>query len=545
VLWAGTEVGVFTTRDRGATWDATQDGPANVSVDELFVMNDFLYAVTHGRGLFRHPLTVDSGTPAVTISPSSRAFPSAYVGSSTSASPFSIVNSGTAPLAVHEIRVGGTHPADWELTADGCSGATVAPAASCTIQVSFRPTASGRRTGSVSVATNAPGGPHAAAMNGDGVLQPAPTPPIIPTPWSTRDIGAVGVAGSASYASGAFTVKGAGADVWGTADALRFVYQPLAGDGEIVARVASVQNIHAWVKAGVMIRQSLETGSAHGFMLVSAGRGLAFQRRSQAGGISTNTAGGTGIAPAWVRLVRRGQTVTASRSADGSTWSQVGQATIALTGSVYVGLAVSSHDATRAAAAVFDRVVVSSAPALPTGWASRDIGGVGVAGTTAQSNGTFTVRGGGTDIWGTADAFHYAYRSLAGDGTITAKVTSVQGTQAWTKVGVMMRGTSTADAAHALMLVSIGKGLAFQRRTATGGISTHTSGGAGTAPRWVRLKRAGNVITASVSTDGVAWTVVGSDTIAMPSTILVGLVAHSHTTTALATATFTNVTVED
>jgi hypothetical protein len=460
VLWVGTEVGVFTSADRGLTWDPTQDGPASVSVDELFVMNDALYAVTHGRGLFRHQLTEDPGTPALTFSPASRAFPSASVGSTTSASTVSIVNSGTAPLQVQGLSFGGSHPGDWVLTANACSGLSIAPAASCAVKVAFRPTGTGKRTGWLSVTSNAPGGPHALPLSGDGVAaQPSPGA-VLPASWSTLDIGAVGVTGSASYATGTFTVRGAGADVWGTADALRFVYQPLAGDGEIVARVASVESVRAWVKAGVMIRQSLDAGSAHGFMLVSASKGLAFQRRSQAGGISTSTAGGAGAAPAWVKLVRRGQTVTASRSADGVSWSQVGQATIALTGSVYVGLAVSSHDTTRTARVLFDKVTVSAA-ALPAGWQSRDVGGVGMAGQARESGGTFTLKGAGADVWGTADAFHFAYRSLSGDGTIVARVTSIQGTQAWTKMGVMMRGGTGANAAHALMLVSSGKGLAF------------------------------------------------------------------------------------
>jgi regulation of enolase protein 1 (concanavalin A-like superfamily) len=545
VLWAGTEIGVFTSPDGGLTWDASQDGPANVSVDELFVMNDYLYAVTHGRGLFRHRLTETPETPALTFSPSSRTFPSVYVGSTTSASAVNVVNSGTAPLVIQSVRFAGAHPADWVMTSDGCTGKSVAPAAQCSVAVAFRPTATGRRTGSLSVASNAAGSPHVATLSGDGLAAPSGAPASVPLPWATRDIGAVGVPGYANYASGTFTVKGAGADVWGTADAMRFVYQSLPGDGEIVARVASVQNVAAWVKAGVMIRQSLDPGSAHGFMLVSAGKGLAFQRRTQAGGISANTAGGAGTAPAWVKLARRGQTITASRSSDGVAWSQVGQATVALSGSVYVGLAVSSHDTTRTATALFDGVKVTGGAPLPSGWQSRDVGSVGTAGRASESGGTFTLKGAGADVWGTADAFHYAYRSLSGDGTIIAKVASIQGTESWTKIGVMMRGGTASNAAHAFMLVSSAKGVAFQRRTTTGGASTHTSGGTGTAPRWVKLARAGNVITAWVSGDGATWKVVGSETISLPSSILVGLAVSSHTTSALATATFTNVTVQD
>jgi photosystem II stability/assembly factor-like uncharacterized protein len=56
-LYIGTEVGVFGSDDAGATWSPTNEGPANVSVDELFFLGKTLYAATHGRGLFRIKLT--------------------------------------------------------------------------------------------------------------------------------------------------------------------------------------------------------------------------------------------------------------------------------------------------------------------------------------------------------------------------------------------------------------------------------------------------------------------------------------------------------
>lgn len=53
LLYVGTEVGIFTSEDAGATWDLPNGGPANVSVDELFWMGGDLIAATHGRGLYR------------------------------------------------------------------------------------------------------------------------------------------------------------------------------------------------------------------------------------------------------------------------------------------------------------------------------------------------------------------------------------------------------------------------------------------------------------------------------------------------------------
>ena len=161
---------------------------------------------------------------------------------------------------------------------------------------------------------------------------PPPPPPGLPASWSQSDIGAVGLAGDATYdsSSATFTVKGAGADVWGTADALHYAYTTLTGDGSIAARVVSTSNTAAWVKAGVMIRASLDTGSAQAFMLVSYSKGLAFQRRLVTGGTSTSSPGVLAGAPYWVRLVRIRDTLLGYASLDGTNWTQVGQATISM-----------------------------------------------------------------------------------------------------------------------------------------------------------------------------------------------------------------------
>ena len=370
-----------------------------------------------------------------------------------------------------------------------------------------------------------------------------PIAPTLPAAWLSRDIGTVGVPGSSAESGGTFTVRGAGADVWGTADAFQYGYRTMEGNGTIVARVASVSGSDGWTKVGVMMRASIDAGAAHAFMIVSRGRGLAFQRRTANGGITTHTDGGTGTAARWVRLTRAGNIVTASVSPDGTTWTTVGQDTIALPATALVGLAVSSHQTASLATGTFDNVSVTTPVTLPAGWQRTDIGIVGQAGSSSESAGTFTLRGAGADIWATADAFHYAYRTMPGNGTIVARISTVNGSDGWTKVGVMIRASADPSAPHAFMLASTSRGFAFQRRTATGAITDHTAGGDGTAPRWVRLVRSGNVVTAALSADGVAWATVGQDTIALPATALVGLAVTSHQTSALATGTFTNVSV--
>jgi regulation of enolase protein 1 (concanavalin A-like superfamily) len=178
----------------------------------------------------------------------------------------------------------------------------------------------------------------------------------VPSPWATQDIGSVGVAGNATYLNGTFTLTGSGTDIWGTADSFRFVYKPLTGDGQIIARVASLQNTNTYAKGGVMIRQALTANSSHAMMDVTPGNGAEFSRRTTTGGTTVATLRAGVTAPYWVKLVRTGNTFTGSVSTDGVTWVQVGTATITMTGTVYVGLIDTSHSNATLCTATFDSV---------------------------------------------------------------------------------------------------------------------------------------------------------------------------------------------
>lgn len=349
----------------------------------------------------------------------------------------------------------------------------------------------------------------------------------LPSPWSAQDIGSPAIASTGSFDQGAFTITAAGADIWGQSDQFNFVYQQVTGDVEVIARVDSVSAAHAWSKSGVMIRSSLAANAAHGYALVSAGRGVAFQRRPDDGGSSNNTYGPSAAAPYWVRLIRLGTTVTAYASPNGNTWSTIASKTIALGATAYVGIATTSHNTAAATTAGVSQVSITPL-SLPAGQQAVDIGAPSIKGSTSYRKGVYTIHAGGTDIWGTSDQFHFVYQQMTGDGEVIARVQSLNNSNTWAKTGVMIRETLAADSRHALALVSAGKGYAFQRRIDPAGISLNTAGSLGVPPGWVRLVRTGSRIDASQSTNGTTWTPMGSDAIPMADTVYVGIATTSH-----------------
>ena len=189
----------------------------------------------------------------------------------------------------------------------------------------------------------------------------------LPSGWTDADIGSVGVAGSASYNNGTFTVSGSGADIWNTADAFNYAYQSVSGDQTIVARVVSENGGASYAKAGVMIRASTAANAAEVSVLLTPANGVAMEVRSTTGGSSVNVTGWiTGVLPPqWVKLVRSGSTFTGYYSSNGSSWTQIASSSVTMNSGVIAGLAVTSHDNTSANTSTFDNVSISSGGPAP------------------------------------------------------------------------------------------------------------------------------------------------------------------------------------
>ena len=482
------------------------------------------------------------------------------------------------------------------------------------------------------VPTGAGTGAFSVTVSGQIASSGAFSVTTLPSSWSDADVGTVGTAGSATYANGIFTVKGAGTQIYGTADSFNFAYQSMSGDGSILARVTSIQGGSSFASIGVMIRESLNSGSTN-IKLADwpAYRNFYLDLRSSTNGSTSEPTSISAAPPYWIKVARSGSTFSAYGSTDGVNWAQVGASqTISMATTVDIGLAVTSGSTSSLTTVTFDNVSVNSSSnsssvvtgvsattgnvgdqiiisgtgfgssesgsivtlnatpllinawsdtsiaatistgatsgplivsvassmndsnpttftvtsqPLPSGWLDADVGSVGTAGSATYGSGTFTVKGAGSQIYGTADSFHFAYQPVSGDGTIIARVASIQGGSSFAAIGGMIRETLLSSSTNIKLADWPTYHYFYLDLRSTSGASTaEPSQISGTPPYWVKLVRSGSTFSVYGSTNGSSWTQVGSSqTISMAANIDVGLCVTSGSTSALATATFDNV----
>ena len=167
-----------------------------------------------------------------------------------------------------------------------------------------------------------------------------------------------------------FTLASSRATIGGTSDEFHFVYQTLSADGEIIARVGSLTNVNGNL-AGVMMRKTLNPGSEFASTLIKSGGSVKAIYRTSLNASSSNASGNTPTLPFWVKVKRVGTSYSMWQSADSggspSGWTRVGSSiTISpMTGSVYMGLVVSSAADGALATSTFTSVTVTGA-ATPT-----------------------------------------------------------------------------------------------------------------------------------------------------------------------------------
>ncbi|MEU9451292.1 alginate lyase family protein [Streptomyces sp. NPDC048277] len=215
-----------------------------------------------------------------------------------------------------------------------------------------------------------------------------------------------------------------------------------------------------------------------------------------------------------------------------------------------------------------DSSAVTATAGLPVPWATQDLGDMRIPGSAVFDGERFVL-----EASGTADTYRIAHLPLRGDGTVTARIVWPLSSQ-YSKIGVTLRFSLDADAAHAAMLI---QGLPLHTwsgvwsvrpqdggdLTATGSMPVPPSQqdaitvnaafpisslgtlpesatpleapyveGAGDgyrlrAPYWVRVSRKGRRFTGAISPDGIRWTEVGSTECDMAHTTCAGLVLTS------------------
>ncbi len=379
-------------------------------------------------------------------------------------------------------------------------------------------------------------------------LQYVPREPLV-AGWSSNDVGSPGAAGSTRFSDfGAATVTGSGGDVWGAADAFHWVHRSATGDFTFEAHVDRVDNVDRWTKAGLMIRAGIGPSAQHAFIFSTptVDKGVAFQGRQVAGGLSTQVQSVAATAPVYLRITRQGSTINAfMRPSMARGWLHMGTLVLAgLPEMVEVGLAVTSHRDGALAAARFSNIVLEPIRAWSTSVIGPGSGRSFVNGTFFSGFNT------GRDIWGTADDFTYIHTRWQGDGTMTARLNQIITADQWSKAGLMFRESLAPGSKFVYALSSSSKGSALQYRGTTGGAAASAGAVPGrSAPGefepgfWLRITRAGSRFSSWYSTDFISWIPLGEVTIAMPGDIYIGIAVTSHNPAGEAVGQFDDVTV--
>ncbi|HXU83184.1 MAG TPA: lysyl oxidase family protein [Polyangia bacterium] len=376
-----------------------------------------------------------------------------------------------------------------------------------------------------------------------------------PAPWKTASIGNNGaLPGLISYDSTTSTIliESAGSNVSGTKDGLAFAYQPLTGDGQIIARVSGFANFpKSSSRLGLMVRTSTAADAPYFYL---------YQKKDRSIGISLRTPGSPGSddpladpvpQAVWLKVVRRGDQVGAAYSYDGKVWEQRFAAVSSsfAQSTLLVGLAAASYDTTKRSQSYFDTVSVA---ALPPPFQSLDITRRGLLDPDKPAPGsasydffaqTFTVKGaGGSEPF--LNTERLVHRPLLGDGEIVARIDQVTAPGDEGGLGGITIRSALRWGAPELSIFatsSAGDGISVQLTDGSGATLLVT----GELGPWVKLIRTGSMVDAQSSTDGVVWTSLVKQSLAsLGPTAFAGMFSSStHDPHLLATSVFSNVAV--
>jgi len=205
-------------------------------------------------------VTVSGGSP-VTLSPTSLAFATTTVGTSSGSQTVVMTNSGSAALSIASIAVTGANASSF-VFANSC-GTSLAAGANCTIHGHFAPTAGGALAAAVTITDNAIGSPQTVALSGTGV-EPPVTLSAASLTFGSVNVGAISGSqtvtmtntGTAALTIGSIAVTGANAS--------SFVFANSCGASLAVGAICTIHGHFAPAMTGALAASITITDSAAG-----------------------------------------------------------------------------------------------------------------------------------------------------------------------------------------------------------------------------------------------------------------------------------------
>lgn len=258
----------------------------------------------------------------------------------------------------------------------------------------------------------------------------------------------------------------------------------------------------------------------------------------------------------WVRVIRTGNSFSAWYSFDGVNFTQQGSSqTLSMTSNGYLAgiYATSGTNGTLANIQVDSLTVTGLDTGGSTGsFTSTAIGTENPAGGFTESGGVYHILCGGPDLSGSgaSDGGRMLQVPIQNSTNciVTARILGFTGSGGSMKAGVSLRESTANNARHMSMMTDTGLGQrrAIYRVNAAGNAANSAAQDTLTKPSWLRLERSAGVFKASVSADGIAWTVAGTaPAVPMGTLSLVGLAASARQDGLLTRAVFDNVSLNN
>lgn len=155
-----------------------------------------------------------------------------------------------------------------------------------------------------------------------------------------------------------------------------------------------------------------------------------------------------------------------------------------------------------------------------TDWRRANVGGGFHGGVTYFGDNLVHLAATGTNVWGTHDEFHFAQVSARGDTEIVAHLLRFDPASDGARAGLMLRENLEAGARNVFVGVTP-RGAVVQWRDSAGGATRVEK--VGDVWPWLRLKRAGNEVSAHTSREGRQWRLLRRVELSLPHTVLIGL----------------------